>query len=80
PVAGLRSLQILRDGAAAIYGSDAVAGVVNYQLKSDFEGNKITVKHGSSQGTTLNESTVNLLTGFNFNDNASHFTGSMTLY
>ncbi|MBQ4852099.1 TonB-dependent receptor domain-containing protein [Pseudoalteromonas sp. MMG012] len=80
PVAGLRSLQILRDGAAAIYGSDAVAGVVNYQLKSDFEGNRFTAKHGISEGTNLNESTINFLTGFNFNDNASHFTGSVTLY
>ena len=33
PVRGLKRVEILRDGAAAIYGSDAVAGVVNYALK-----------------------------------------------
>lgn len=33
PVTGLRRLEVLRDGASALYGTDAVAGVVNYVLK-----------------------------------------------
>ncbi len=38
PVKGVRRIEILRDGAAAIYGTDAVAGVVNTVLKSNFNG------------------------------------------
>ena len=37
PVWGIERVEILRDGASAIYGADAVAGVVNTVLKSDFE-------------------------------------------
>jgi len=38
PVLGIERLEVLRDGASAIYGADAVAGVINTVLKSDFEG------------------------------------------
>ena len=38
PLHGIRQVEILRDGASAIYGADAVAGVVNTVLKNDFEG------------------------------------------
>lgn len=80
PVAGLRSLEILRDGAAAIYGSDAVAGVVNYALDSDFEGNKLYLTHGVSEGTELDETTFNYITGFDLNEGKSHLTASFNFY
>ena len=80
PVSGLRSLQILRDGAAAIYGSDAVAGVINYQLNDDYTGNKISLSYGGSEGTPLNELTFNYLTGFDFNEGKSHLTASLSYY
>ncbi|WNC70329.1 TonB-dependent receptor [Thalassotalea nanhaiensis] len=80
PVAGLRSLEILRDGAAAIYGSDAVAGVVNYALNSDYVGNKVSLTHGVSEGTELDETTFNYLTGFDFNESKSHLTASFNFY
>ena len=38
PVFGVDRIEILRDGAAAVYGADAVAGVVNTVLRNDFEG------------------------------------------
>lgn len=80
PISGLRSLQILRDGAAAIYGSDAVAGVINYQLNDDYTGNKINFSYGNSTGTPLDEVTFNYLTGFDFNDGKSHLTASFSYY
>jgi iron complex outermembrane receptor protein len=80
PVSGLRSLQILRDGAAAIYGSDAVAGVINYQLNDDYTGNKVSLAYGSSEGTSLDELTFNYLTGFDFNEGKSHLTASLSIY
>lgn len=38
PVAAVQRVDVLEDGASAIYGSDAIAGVVNFILKSDFQG------------------------------------------
>ncbi len=80
PVAGLRSLQVLRDGAAAIYGSDAVAGVINYQLKDDYEGAKFSLSHGVSEGTSLDQTTFNFFHGTSLNDGASHLTWSFSYY
>lgn len=80
PVSGLRSLEILRDGAAAIYGSDAVAGVINYVLKDDYDGSKISLNYGASEGTSLNETTFNYLTGFDLNEGRSHLTASFSYF
>ena len=38
PTASLKRIEVLRDGAAALYGSDAIAGVINLQLKDDTTG------------------------------------------
>jgi len=38
PVAAIDQVQVLKDGASAIYGSDAIAGVVNFLLKQNFQG------------------------------------------
>ncbi|MDN3653629.1 TonB-dependent receptor [Thalassotalea ponticola] len=38
PVSMIKRVEVLKDGASAVYGSDAVAGVVNIILKKDFEG------------------------------------------
>lgn len=38
PISAVQQVQVLKDGASAVYGSDAIAGVVNYILKSDFQG------------------------------------------
>ncbi|MFN7030997.1 MAG: TonB-dependent receptor plug domain-containing protein, partial [Sphingopyxis sp.] len=42
PVTGVRRVEVLLDGAAAIYGSDAVAGVINTVLKDNFKGLRVT--------------------------------------
>ena len=44
PVTGLRRAEVLKDGASAIYGADAVAGVVNYVLRNDFEGFRVRAR------------------------------------
>jgi outer membrane receptor protein involved in Fe transport len=80
PVSGLRSLEVLRDGAAAIYGSDAIAGVVNYRLDDEFLGHKVSLNYGSSLGTPLDETTFSYLGGLEFNEGRSHFVGSLTAY
>ncbi|WNO53632.1 TonB-dependent receptor domain-containing protein [Stakelama saccharophila] len=66
PVAGIQRLEVLRDGAAAIYGADAVAGVVNVVLKDDFEGLRLNARYGLAEGTHLHEFNTNMLAGTNF--------------
>lgn len=47
PTAAIRTVEVLRDGASAQYGSDAIAGVVNIQLKEASEGGNVTVSYGT---------------------------------
>ncbi|MEE9271967.1 MAG: TonB-dependent receptor [Robiginitomaculum sp.] len=64
----LKSVEILRDGAAAQYGSDAIAGVINYTLSDDPEARKFVVQYGSTykgDGTTLEAAA---LVGFTLGD------------
>ena len=51
PVAALESIEILREGAAATYGSDAIAGVVNFITRSDFEGIELEARHKAIDGS-----------------------------
>jgi iron complex outermembrane receptor protein len=46
PSAGIKQVDVLRDGAAAQYGSDALAGVMNFTLKNASEGGMFEVKYG----------------------------------
>ncbi len=61
-------LELLRDGAAAIYGADATAGVLNYVLDSDFEGLQIGGRYGFSEGTDFDETSFDVKSGFSLNE------------
>ena len=73
PVTGIERLEVLRDGAAAIYGTDAVAGVINTITQDDFEGFNVSFRYGGSEGTDLRELTGTLKYGINFNEDRSNF-------
>lgn len=66
PVSGLRRVEVLMDGAAAIYGADAVAGVVNTVLRERFDGLRMTSQYGGAEGTHLRELNLGLFGGRNF--------------
>lgn len=51
PSMALERVEVLRDGAAATYGSDAIAGVMNYITRSDFEGAEFSFNHKSIDGS-----------------------------
>ena len=68
PPAGLRRIEVLRDGASAIYGADAVAGVVNYVLNSDFEGARVRVKHAAFENIPRTDLTLIGEWGMAFNE------------
>ena len=46
PAIALDRVEVLRDGAAAQYGSDAVAGILNFVLKDDSEGGQLSARYG----------------------------------
>ena len=49
PSIALKQVEVLRDGASAQYGSDAIAGVMNLQLKDSYEGGSLEIKPGIFQ-------------------------------
>ena len=65
PLAAIDTIEILKDGGSAIYGSDAVAGVINLRLKDSYEGFDLTSYFGISQrgdSETFHESFVTGMT------------------
>ena len=72
PVYGIERIEILKDGASAIYGADAVAGVVNYALKSDLEGFKVQLRGDFYEHVGREAYSLNLEWGRYFNDGATN--------
>ena len=69
PAIALKQVEVLRDGASSQYGSDAIAGVINFILKDDAEGGSFEVKMGETfegDGDTL-QFAANA--GFQINEN-----------
>lgn len=59
PKEAIERIEILKDGASAIYGSDAMAGVINYILKKDYQGIEVSASYGANDqgvGVTRNAS------------------------
>ena len=52
PVIALERVEVLKEGAASIYGSDAVAGVVNYILRRDFSGFEVDITRQQIEATS----------------------------
>ncbi|MBN2069397.1 MAG: TonB-dependent receptor [Opitutales bacterium] len=51
PASAIESINVLKDGGSAVYGSDAVSGVVDVRLRKDFEGMNTTLKVGNFDST-----------------------------
>ena len=49
PTFGIERIEVLRDGASAVYGSDAVGGVINYVMKRRFDGAEATLRYGQPE-------------------------------
>jgi iron complex outermembrane recepter protein len=49
PFSAIDRVEVLRDGASAVYGSDAVGGVINFITRSDYHGGEATVYYGQPQ-------------------------------
>lgn len=81
PVTGVSRVEVLLDGAAALYGSDAVAGVVNTVLKDDFDGLVASLRYGIEPENALGEElNFSFEAGKNFNNDRTNIAlfGSFT--
>ena len=70
----VRRLEVLRDGASAIYGADAVAGVVNTVLRGNRKGGFIEGEYRLSDGTNAYATQLNGGYGFDFADGRANLT------
>ena len=70
----VRRVEVLRDGASAVYGADAVAGVVNTILRGGLDGGFIRGNWRASDGTSLYNYQLNGGLGFDFGDGRGNFT------
>ncbi|MCD2518170.1 TonB-dependent receptor [Massilia sp. G4R7] len=68
PLAAIERIEVLRDGAAAQYGSDAIAGVVNIILKRGAEGGEAEVVYGQYDKGDGEQATVRASTGVKLGD------------
>lgn len=63
PLAAVERIEILTDGASAIYGADAVAGVVNILLRKDFDGAETGLQYGATTQGDMDEQRLSQLFG-----------------
>ncbi|MBQ4851780.1 TonB-dependent receptor [Pseudoalteromonas sp. MMG012] len=63
PFEAIQQIEVLKDGASAIYGSDAIAGVVNIITSRGYDGFKITGHYGRSSRGDADERKVGFVTG-----------------
>lgn len=63
PMTAVERIEILTDGASAIYGADAVAGVVNIILRNDFDGAEFSLQYGSADDGSTRDGRTSLAWG-----------------
>ncbi|MDP5053081.1 MAG: TonB-dependent receptor plug domain-containing protein, partial [Congregibacter sp.] len=68
PMKLIERVEVLTGGASAVYGADAVTGVVNFILKDDYEGFEIDLQTGMSSEGDANQSAVSAIWGANFSN------------
>ena len=78
PSALVERVDVLTGGASAIYGSDAVTGVVNFILKDDFEGFETRVQASADEEFDAPIYFVSTTAGLNFSDGRGNIAGNFT--
>ena len=66
PMAMIEGVDVITGGASAVYGSDAMAGVVNFRLRQHFHGIQLSYQHGATTNGFGPENSVSVLMGGNF--------------
>ena len=80
PVGSVSRVEILRDGASAIYGADAVAGVVNTVLRDDYDGLTVRTKFSAFDHFAEENTQLNITFGKDLADGVTNINASYTYY
>jgi len=74
----IANVEVLTGGASAVYGADAVSGVVNFILKDDFEGMEANIGYTITEQGDAETLNANMTMGANFDDGRGNVTVSMS--
>jgi len=64
PLSAIDRIEILKDGASAVYGSDAIGGVINFITKTNYQGIELAARVGANDDNRFGRKGVNAITGF----------------
>ncbi|MDC3313192.1 TonB-dependent receptor, partial [Gammaproteobacteria bacterium] len=78
PTNALSRLEVLKDGASAIYGADAVAGVINNVLQTDYEGLRVSAKVSGYDHFAANDTDLKVKYGTYFNEGRTNINVSLS--
>ncbi len=64
PVSAIERIEVFKDGASAVYGSDAIAGVINFITKRDYQGGEISATYSANDDKQFGRKNINGVIGF----------------
>ncbi len=64
PISALERVEIFKDGASAVYGSDAIGGVINFITKTNYQGMEISARAGANDNGEFAKQGINGIVGF----------------
>ena len=64
PISAIDRIEVLKDGASAVYGSEAIAGVINIILRKDYRGAEVTVNHWQQSDSNYRADQVSAVVGY----------------
>ena len=80
PNRGLDRVELLRDGASSVYGTDAVAGVVNFVTQKDFRGTELALRYGETAAGDGREYRATLTHGQDFGGGRGRLLSTIDYY
>ena len=76
----IKNVEVITGGASAVYGSDAIAGVINFILDKDFEGFEVDAQYGITSRDDGETVSISATMGQKFDNDRGHFIGSFSYY
>lgn len=64
PMSAIERVEVFKDGASAVYGSDAIAGVINFITKRDYQGGEISASYSANDDKQFGRKNINGVIGF----------------
>src|SRR6186713_736627 len=80
PTALVERTEVVTGGSSAVYGSDAITGVINFIIKDDYEGMGANVQYGSDSATSTPTYSVDFTAGHNFAEGRGNAVVSLNYY